>query len=154
MEYSRQTGLTLVELLTVIAILGALAAIALPNYRAYVERTLQHQAIQDLAALDMAIGRYFTEQGTYPGSLDELGGAPPLTDPWGNPYQYLAIDVEPPPNKGQVRRDKNLNPLNSDFDLYSMGPDGQTQKQLTAAQARDDVVRAGNGGYLGLASEH
>ena len=47
-----------------------------------------------------------------------------------------------------------MNPLNTDFDLYSMGPDGQTQKQLTAAKARDDIVRAGNGGFIGKAEDH
>ena len=76
------------------------------------------------------------------------------TDPWGNAYRYLAIDYEPPPHTNQLRRDKNLNPLNSDFDLYSVGPDGNTQMQLTAARARDDIVRAGNGSFIGLATEH
>jgi general secretion pathway protein G len=53
-----------------------------------------------------------------------------------------------------VRRDKNLNPLNRDFDLYSVGKDGQTQTQLTAARARDDIVRAGNGSFIGKAEDH
>jgi general secretion pathway protein G len=62
--------------------------------------------------------------------------------------------VVPPPPRGQVRRDRNLNPLNRDFDLYSVGPDGVTQTQLTARFARDDIVRAGNGSFIGRAEDH
>jgi general secretion pathway protein G len=152
---SRQAAFTLIELMIALVVAGALAAIAIPSYQAYIERAKRSQAIADIGQLSMALERFHTMNGTYPASLAALGGGSlPLTDPWGNPYQYLGIEVVPPPNTGAVRRDKNLNPLNSDYDLYSMGPDGRTQKQLTASQARDDIVRAGNGGYIGLASEH
>jgi general secretion pathway protein G len=56
--------------------------------------------------------------------------------------------------KGQERKDKNLVPINSDFDLYSMGVDGKTTAPLTAKDSQDDVVRANNGGYYGLASNY
>jgi general secretion pathway protein G len=72
-------------------------------------------------------------------------------DPWGNPYIYLNIANA---NPGEVRRDKNLNPVNTDFDLYSMGRDGETNTAFTAKKARDDVVRANNGGFLGLAEDY
>ncbi len=102
----------------------------------------------------MTIERFFSLNQTYPATLAALGAEVPAADPWGNAYAYLPIAVIPPPNTGDVRRDKNMNPLNSDYDLYSKGQDGQTQKQLTAAKARDDIVRAGNGSFIGLASEH
>jgi len=110
-------------------------------------------APRNRAAATVGVPLTWTFDGRFPGSLADLNPAPPL-DPWGHAYQYLGIDVVPPPNTGALRRDKNLNPLNSDYDLYSMGPDGLTQKQLTAAKDRDDIVRAGNGGFIGLASEH
>jgi len=150
----RQAAFSLVELLTVLVVIGALATIALPSYRDHIERTRRNQAIQDILVLSVAIERYYADHFTYPPNLAALSGNLPINDPWGNAYQYLGINVSPPPNTGAVRRDKNLNPLNSDYDLYSMGPDGQTQKQLTAAKARDDIVRAGNGGFIGTASEH
>jgi general secretion pathway protein G len=75
-----------------------------------------------------------------------------LMDPWGNPYQYLNLTGGAPP--GQARKDKFLVPINSTFDLYSMGPDGESQPPLTAEASRDDIIRANDGGYLGRASEY
>ncbi len=153
-RYRTQTAFTLVELMIAILVLAALAAIAIPSYREHIEQAKRSQAIRDIAEIGMIIERFYSLNQTYPANLAALGAGVPATDPWGNAYGYLAIDVNPAPNQGDVRKDKNLNPLNSDYDLYSMGPDGQTQKQLTAAKARDDIVRAGNGSFIGLASEH
>lgn len=147
-------GLTLVELMIAFVVLATLAAIAVPSYQQYIEQAKRGQAISDISKISMVIERFYSLNQTYPPDLAALGADIPAADPWGNAYVYLAIAVTPAPSVGAVRRDKNLNPLNSDYDLYSMGPDGQTQKQLTAAKARDDIVRAGNGGFIGLASEH
>lgn len=149
----RQRAYSLIEMLIVLLIAAAMLAAAVPSYLEYLERTRRTTAIKDVAVLALRLESYRERTGSFPASLADLGITLPQ-DPWGHAYQYLAIDIEPPPKTGDVRRDKNLNPLNSDFDLYSMGPDGQTQKQLTAAKARDDIVRAGNGGFIGLASEH
>ncbi len=150
----RQSAFTLVELLLTVAIIGTLAAIAIPSYIAYLERASDGQAERDIAEISMAIERFHTENGTYPANLAALPAGLPANDPWGRAYQYLGIDVTPAPASGSIRRDKNMNPLNSDFDLYSMGPDGETAVQLTANKATDDIVRAGNGGFIGVASEH
>lgn len=55
---------------------------------------------------------------------------------------------------GKVRKDHNLVPLNTDYDLYSMGEDGASVSPLTAKASRDDIVRANNGRYVGLASDY
>jgi general secretion pathway protein G len=54
---------------------------------------------------------------------------------------------------GQVRKDKNLVPINADFDLYSMGKDGASVPPLTAQASRDDIVRGSNGRFVGLGSD-
>ncbi len=153
-HHRRQTGITLVELLLVVVIAAVMAAIAIPSYSKYLTRAKNSQAMKDIAELALAIDRYYTKNSTYPATLADLDGSLPTTDPWGNAYGYLPIDIDPPPVPGAIRRDKDMNPLNSDYDLYSKGPDGETQKALTAAKAKDDIVRAGNGGFIGLASEH
>jgi general secretion pathway protein G len=51
-----------------------------------------------------------------------------------------------------ARRDRFLVPLNSTFDLYSTGPDGSTVPPLSGPGS-DDIIRANDGGYIGLASK-
>jgi len=53
----------------------------------------------------------------------------------------------------QPRKDRFLVPINSDFDLYSMGKDRDTVAPLTAKVSQDDIVRANDGAFVGLASE-
>jgi general secretion pathway protein G len=53
---------------------------------------------------------------------------------------------------GGARKDRFLVPINSDFDLYSMGVDGESVGPLTAKKSHDDIIRANDGGYYGLAS--
>lgn len=145
----------MIEVLIALVIIGTLAAIALPIYQNYRERVRIAQAVTDIAAMSMNLKAYHLDNQYFPPTLDTLQMYNPVPlDPWGRPYQYLAIDIEPAPNRGAQRKDKNQNPLNSDFDLYSMGPDGQTQKPLTGAKARDDIVRADNGRFIGVAKDH
>jgi general secretion pathway protein G len=57
-------------------------------------------------------------------------------------------------NRGQMRKDRNLVPINTDFDLYSMGKDGETVMPLTTPKSQDDIVRASNGAFVGLGSDY
>jgi general secretion pathway protein G len=52
------------------------------------------------------------------------------------------------------RRDRYMFPLNTDYDLFSLGPDGRTSVSLGEKVGLDDIIRANNGGYFGPASEY
>jgi general secretion pathway protein G len=86
-----------------------------------------------------------------PASLAEIGKGD-LKDPWGNPYEYLRFNLSGPGDPPGARKDRNLHPLNSFFDLYSKGPDGTSQLALTAKPAHDDIIVANDGKYVGVAS--
>ena len=129
-----QRGFTLIELLVVLAILGMLAAIAVPQVLKYLGRAkedvvkVQVQSIGtslDLFLLD--VGRYPTEQEglqalvSRPGGLAQWHGPyvtkpSSLIDPWGRPYGY-----HQPGQNG------------TDYDLYSLGPDGNAQPPPTGS---------------------
>jgi general secretion pathway protein G len=145
-------GFTLIEILICLAILGTLAAIAIPNYIVYRDRAKTAVAIHDLRIIQDIILNYQISWGQFPDTLDQAG-IKRLKDPWGNSYQYLRIEGADIKGKGKLRKDRSLVPVNSDFDLYSVGPDGKSQPPFTAKTSLDDIVRAADGGYFGKASD-
>ena len=147
----RSPGFTLIELLLVVGLLGVLVAIALPMYQNYRERIRQAQAVQDILVLQTLIQDYHLDRGQYPEALAEVGNAGRV-DPWGRLYIYQ--ELASAPGKGMARKDRKLNPLNSDFDLYSLGKNGVSKTQLTNKDSLDDIVRANDGAYVGLAADY
>jgi general secretion pathway protein G len=145
-----QAGFSLIELMVVIGILGTLAAIAIPNYIGYLHRTRVAQAISDIRNIEKEIASFETGNFRLPVSLAEISMRG-LTDPWGTPYQYVVVAGTPP---GSLRKDRFMVPVNSDYDLYSMGADGRSQTPFTARASQDDIVRANDGAYVGLVSEY
>lgn len=145
-------GYTLVELISVVAIISILAAIAIPAYGEYITRARIVRTIAEIRMVEREITAYKTDNGHLPSALSEIGQNG-LMDPWGRPYEYLNIEDSSTKGKGKLRRDRFLNPLNTDYDLYSAGADGESKTNLNAAQSRDDVVRVNNGGFIGLASD-
>ena len=141
-------GFTLLETVITVFLIGVLATIALPAYTKYRDRAKTIKVSADMGALQAQIELFARDQRAYPASLAAagLGGS---VDPWGNPYVYYNVEAN---GRGHARKDHALNPINTDYDLYSMGPDGVTKPQITHRDSLDDIIRASNGRYLGVAS--
>jgi general secretion pathway protein G len=102
-------GFTLLELLVVMVIIGLLASYVGPRYFAQLGKSEQSVAKAQIEALAKALDAYRLDVGSYPGNKwrgPYLQKAVPL-DPWGRPYLY------------------KLNSEGSDFELQSLGKDGQ-----------------------------
>jgi general secretion pathway protein G len=134
-----------------VAILAIVAALAYPSYASYQERGRIAQATIDIKDMEQRIKLYAVDNRAYPETLAEIGKGG-LRDPWGNLYEYT--NLETAKGKGAARKNKNLVPINSDFDLYSKGKDGASSSPLTAKPSRDDIVRANDGRFVGLASDY
>ena len=162
----RHKGWTMIEMILVVTIISTLFSIMQPMWRGAVEKARVARAIGDIEALSIdLLGHEYGEEGL-PNSLEEVNLG--RLDPWGTPYQFLnfGCDASGGGGKGKggggggcavpgsARKDRFLVPLNSTFDLYSMGADGDTQPPLTAPQSKDDIVRANDGGFVGLASKY
>ncbi|HTN42217.1 MAG TPA: prepilin-type N-terminal cleavage/methylation domain-containing protein [Nitrospiria bacterium] len=143
-------GFTLIEMLISVAMLATLAAIAIPIYQSYLDRARNTAAISDIQVLQLKIQVYMEEEGKLPDSLSDLNWEQP--DPWGHPYQYLNFSAAGPGWKGKARKDKFLVPLNSTYDLYSKGKDGQSKPPLTTKMSQDDILRANDGAFVDLAA--
>lgn len=155
-------GFTMIEMLIVMAIIGTLLAIALPMLQGALDRARIARAIGDISALQTDIASFEAGGTGLPETLVDIGRST-LMDPWGNRYQYLNFHIEEGggrkgkgkggPPKG-ARKDRFLVPINSTYDLYSVGKDGKSVAALTAKASKDDIVRANDGAFIGLAVKY
>jgi general secretion pathway protein G len=124
-------GLTLIELMVVILILGILAAIVVPRIMGREEEARRVKAKMDISGMETALKLYKLDNGTYPSTeqgLEALIEAPTIgqlprkwrtggylekarvpKDPWGYDYIYLSPGVH------------------GDLDLTSYGADGEPE---------------------------
>lgn len=109
-------GMTLIEILVVITILGIIAAAVAVNVVGQLDEAKVKQAKTDLHTLENCLDLYKIDKGRYPSTEEGLQAVvtagkckPQLKDPWGHNYVYLF--------PGQVHPES--------FDIKSYGADGQ-----------------------------
>jgi general secretion pathway protein G len=156
--WKRPCGFTIVELMVAVLIAGILVAVVVPSYSRYMDQMRVTHAISDIYSLQMTIETFLASNGSLPEDLADAGEGG-FRDPWGNPYEYLRVvddgkKVKGHPNVGQLRKDHQLHPVNTDYDLYSMGKDGKSASPFTAQISQDDIVRANDGAFVGLVSDY
>ncbi len=109
MRKQAEQGFSLIELLIVIAVIGIIAAIAVPMLLDAVDRAKQRRTMGDMHSIVTANGTYNVDQQNYAPTLNDLQGSEylqvvVLDDAWGNPFIY--------------------NTDGSTYDLTSWGRDG------------------------------
>jgi len=150
----REKAMTLIELLLVVAIVGTLSAIAVPISSNYIDKQRKATAITDIRRIEGEISRFLAVKGSPPNSLADAGIST-QHDPWGRDYVYQRIQgLSKAEMDAKCRWDKYDKPLNNDFDLYSVGKDGESKPKITHKDSYDDIIRAHDGTYVGPASEY
>lgn len=179
-NFQHQKGFTLIELIIATAIVSVIGAISTSAYTGYIDTTKNSQAAEQIRTLSLLIDDYALEYDRYPESLEDIGNQN-IKDPWGNPYVYLNLisssngqssggesstsssssdehdmhddDHSTDVNISEARKDGNLVPINTKYDLCSYGKDSKSKAPLRAKDSHDDIIYANDGGYIGLASE-
>ena len=142
-------GLTLVELMLAVSIVSVTLAIGATGWDYYRDKINVGVAVQDVATMGAVIQMMCEDARACPATLP---ASLAKKDPWGNDYRYLSLAGKGA--TGHARKNRSLVPINTDFDLYSMGPDGKTSSPLTAKASRDDIIRANDGRFVGPASAY
>ena len=89
-----QKGFTLIELMIVVAIIGILAAIAIPAYQDYTIRAQVTEGLNLAGALKASVSEYYASNGTWPTAMGPGGTAGTLnldTDPSGKYVSDIAM---------------------------------------------------------------
>jgi type IV pilus assembly protein PilA len=74
-----QSGFTLIELMIVVAIIGILAAIAIPQYQNYVARAQMSEALSLASGSKVALAEYFNTKGEFPENITDAGMSTTIT---------------------------------------------------------------------------
>ena len=100
MRIQKSKGFTLIELLIVVAIIGIIAAIAIPNLLNAIDRGKQKRSMADLRSIGTAVESYAVDNNVYPVATSNTQLSPlispiyikvmPDADGWSNPFQVTA----------------------------------------------------------------
>ena len=124
---SNNSGFSLIELLLVLVILAALAAIIVPKFAGRGEQAKATSAQVDIAALAAALDMFEIDNDRYPTTTEGLKALiekPSNATGWKKPYlSKIEVPKDPWGNEYSYRQPGQHNEYG--FDLSSAGPDGK-----------------------------
>lgn len=137
MEKDKEKGFTLIELMIVVAILGILAAIAIPNFMRFQAKSRQSEAKTNLGAIGTTAESFRAENDTYETNFNGLGWAPQGTSRYDYGYNASlqnsaagAHDPEVNAADATTDADNYLAVAEGDIDAEAVGEDCWTYSEV------------------------
>ena len=93
MKKAIQKGFTLIELMIVVAIIGILAAIAIPAYQDYTIRAQVTEGLNLMSDLKAGVAEWYAQEGAWPSSLTQLGVSGGPSSKSGKYVQSIALET-------------------------------------------------------------
>lgn len=112
-------GMTLIEIMIVLAIIGGIAALLLPNITGQLDKSKAKEAKIQLTQIVNALSMYYTDCGKYPQTLEGLTTADPNCSNWG-PNPYYTKKLQDPFGHDLVYELEG-----GEYSLKSLGKDGR-----------------------------
>ena len=140
----------MVEMLLVLITVGTVTSIATPRLSGMMGKARVAEAVGEIGAINADIVDYISQHESPPPSLDVVGWAG-YRDPWNQPYIYRNFGDEVPDD---ARVDQFGVPVNTAFDLYSLGEDGSSSPSIMTMPSQDDVLLGDDGGFIGSATRY
>ncbi|MEN0059008.1 MAG: type II secretion system major pseudopilin GspG [Bdellovibrio sp.] len=112
-------GMTLIEIMIVLAIIGSIAALLLPNITGQLDKSKVKEARIQMTQVINALSMYYTDCGKYPQSLEGLSKADPECSNWG-PEPYYKKSLKDPFGHDLVYEVEG-----GEYTLKSLGKDGR-----------------------------
>ncbi|MCL5064773.1 MAG: type II secretion system protein GspG [Firmicutes bacterium] len=160
----QERGLTLIEMLAVVVILGIVAAIAIPSVTSAINQSKINTTESDLGTLQSALSRYYMDNGHYPSTLSHLAtngsslttwNGPyiretfPMADAWGNDVAYAQLsgnnnNASDVPGAGYLLVSGDGVPL-----ALTSGPPYYLSSSTTNPPTKNNKLIYAAGGYAG-----
>jgi type II secretion system protein G len=126
----RQKGFTLIELLIVVAIIGIIAAIAIPNLLNAINRGKQKRTMADMRSIATAIESYSVDWNFYPHTLDTINGLIPYITP-------TYIKKLPTMDGWSRQLQFHSNAAGTNYTILSLGKDGAAETSPSGGSTTD-----------------
>jgi general secretion pathway protein G len=128
----KKEGFTLIELLIVVAIIGIIAAIAIPNLLNAIQRGKQKRTMADMRAIGTAVESYAVDNNEYPAGGSAVSAISSVLEP-----RYIAQMVENDAWNHAIDYVSSPSGSPQTYSLRSYGKNGAADGTLTAGQTTD-----------------
>ncbi len=140
MKITDKEGFTLIELLIVVAIIGIIAAIAIPNLLTAIQRSKQKRSVADIRSLGNVVESYAVDFNAYPGTVDD---GTETTAVSGLDTYLETTYIQNLPTVDGWDYDIQYDATKSAYTIYSKGRDGSKDGSWTNTETKNfenDIV--------------